>query len=64
MEAWKVDHKARKESVEIPTELEFARRLKEAKKTYDSKPYLTSPKHLDSLEAYKVWWCKRNNVCL
>jgi len=63
MEAWKVDHKARRESVELPTELEFARRLKEAKATYDSKPYLTYPKHFESVAAYKTWWLRRNNVC-
>ena len=50
--------------VKRPTEIEFMRRFKDAKAFYSEKQYLTSPKHLDSLEAYKVWWCKRNNVCL
>lgn len=62
MEAWRVDPTMFKGSVERPTEIEFIRRFKDAKAFYSEKQYLTSPKHLDSLEAYKVWWCKRNNI--
>lgn len=62
MEAWRVDPTMFIGSVKRPTEIEFMRRFKDAKAFYSGKQYLTSPKHHDSLEAYKVWWCKRNNI--
>ena len=61
MEAWRVDPTMlRKEAVEVPTDLEFARRLKEAKAFYDSKPYLSYPAHFESVSAYKTWWLRKN----
>lgn len=62
MEAWRVDPTMFKGSVKRPTEIEFMRRFKDAKAFYAVTEYLTSPKHHESLEAYKVWWCKRNNI--
>ena len=64
MEAWRVDPNLSSVAVKRPTEIEFMRRFKDAKAFYAVTEYLTSPKHHESLEAYKVWWCKRNNVCL